>query len=104
MGKLPNEYSSTIPRVSSIVEYVYPFGWEDRERFESCLRSKGVSTLEYMKEASTGGTYVHKALEMYINWEGFTFKKYRQHVLAGISFLENEWFTILCTEKYIRCK
>jgi len=66
--KLPNKYKEGLVRVSSIVEWAFPFkGTEDEKRFHLWLKDKGVSLFDYMEEASSGGTYVHKMMENFCN-------------------------------------
>lgn len=102
MSPLPKEYSPTLPRVSSIVEFAYPFKGEDKERFLSWLWKKNIEFEDYMEEASYWGRYVHNALEKYIKTGEFTGKKYRWYVLNGISFLKTGAYEVVETEHYVR--
>lgn len=102
MSPLPKEYSPTLPRVSSIVEFAYPFKGEDKERFLSWLWKKNIEFEDYMEEASYWGRYVHNALEKYIKTGEFTGKKYRWYVLNGISFLKTGAYEVVETEHYVK--
>jgi hypothetical protein len=53
MSNLPKEYSPNLPRVSSIVEYAYPFKGEDKERFLNWLWKHNIEYTDYMEEASS---------------------------------------------------
>lgn len=61
----PPKYTPDLPRVSQIVESVYPFIGNAKERFEDWLMANDIGVEEYMQEASEGGTYVHTAMEEY---------------------------------------
>lgn len=52
MGK-PANYDSSLPRVSEIVEWAYPFTESARERFEDWLWRKDIEYADYMGEASS---------------------------------------------------
>lgn len=102
--KLPSRYKQGLARVSDIVSSVYPFSLETEERFVGWLTKYWVSHSAYMEEASTGGTYVHAALETFIlKWE-FRGKKYKGWVASGIRFLEEHKVKAIATEEYIVCR
>lgn len=101
---LPSNYSPILPRVSSLVEFAYPFKWEDKDRFLDWLWGKNISELEYMKEASEWGRYVHSMLEKYIKTWEFTGRKYKGYMRNGISFLNNGDYEVIETEYYIKTK
>lgn len=61
-----NNYVENIARVSNIVEYKFPFWWEDERRFIDWLYSKWITREEYMNIATTWGTIIHNNLENYI--------------------------------------
>lgn len=104
MWKLPKEYSPNLPRVSQIVEFKYPFKEEDKDRFLEWLWKKWVEYVDYMEEASSGGRYVHAALEKYIlTWE-FTWKKYKEYVKNWIAFLDLGEYDVVATEYYTKCR
>ena len=63
---LPSNYDQRIPRVSQIVSYFYPMDSDSLDRFLSWLNMKGILYDDYMKEASSGGRYVHSQLEKFI--------------------------------------
>ncbi len=104
MSQLPKEYSPNLPRVSSIVEFAYPFKGEDKERFLSWLWKKNIEYADYMEEASSWGRYVHNALEQYVKTWKFTGRKYKWYVLNGISFLKTGEYEVVETELYVRGK
>lgn len=98
----PTNYSLTLPRVSAIVEYFYPFSWNARERFEDWLMSNDIWVDEYMKEASEWGTFVHSKLEDYLNGKIYRWRKYRGFIDAGIRFIKEFNVIKIFTEHYIR--
>lgn len=49
---LPPKYHPTLPRVSQIVSFFYPFSGEGERRFRMWLEEKGIPYDDYMKEAS----------------------------------------------------
>ena len=53
MSNNPTNYNKDVPRVSQIVEFVYPFIGESKDRFHSWLEKHQISLADYMKEAST---------------------------------------------------
>lgn len=104
MANNPTNYKPNLPRVSSIVEFAFPFEGDGKERFLGWLEAKWVSLEDYMEEACTGGTYVHKALENYGNtwvWRG---KKYKGFVEAWIQFLKDYKVEVIAQEKYTSTK
>lgn len=107
MNKLPPKYDPNIPRVSSIVERAFPFkGTEDEKRFHMWLRDKGVDLFDYMKEASTWGTYIHSMLESFcINKKIPRLKKeYKDIVMNGVLCIQEREITPIDNEVYIRTK
>lgn len=102
MKKLPTKYIATLPRVSAIVEYFYPFTWNARERFEDWLLWNDIGVDEYMKEASTWGTFVHSKLEDYMKWKDYRWKKYRWFIEAWKSFIVDYNVSPIAMEEYIR--
>ena len=98
---IPSNYIDWLPRVSQIVESVYPFEGNSRMRFESWLMANDIDLRDYMEEASSWGTYVHKALEDYLDWIPFKGKKYKKFVAWWIKFLKDTWVKKLFTEHYI---
>ena len=62
-------YQDDIPRVSSIVEYFFPFKWTDWEkRYNEWLDNHWIDRKEYIKWACDMWTEVHKAMEEYLLW------------------------------------
>ena len=102
MNKLPKEYSPNLPRVSSIVEFAYPFKGEDKERFLSWLWKKNIDFTEYMEEASSWGRYVHNALEQFVKTWEFNWRKYKGYIKNWIDFLKNWEYEVVETEHYVR--
>lgn len=100
--RLPTKYIATLPRVSAIVEYFYPFTWNARERFEDWLLRNDIGVDEYMKEASTWGTFVHSKLEDYMKWKDYRWKKYRWFIEAWKSFIVDYNVSPIAMEEYIR--
>lgn len=103
MANNPTNYNPNLPRVSSIVEFVFPFEWEGKDRFLDWLDAKWVSLEDYMEEACTGGTYVHKAMEDYANWEKVNKRKYKKIIDNGILFHKESEITTLYSEYYVSC-
>lgn len=104
MANNPTNYSPNLPRVSSIVEFVYPFIGESKDRFHSWLAKNNISLADYMEEASTGWTYVHKAMEDLGDCKPFKWKKYKDIVNSWIQFHNDYSPTKNKSEVYIKCK
>lgn len=100
----PPKYIQDLPRVSQICEWVYPFTGYARDRFHDWLFNNDIELEDYMKEASEWGTYVHKALEEYLDGKPFKWKKYTNLVKAWIKFIKDTWIKKLSSEHYIRTK
>lgn len=98
----PPKYTPDLPRVSQIVESVYPFIGNAKDRFEDWLMANDITVEEYMKEASEGGTYVHTAMEEYAKTWIWRWKKYKKIVDAWIQFHKDTWIITLASEHYIR--
>lgn len=60
---LPDWYKEWVERVSNIVSFVYPFSWEDKQRYLKWLNINWIEEKTYMEEACTIGTFVHDAME-----------------------------------------
>jgi ribosomal protein L11 methylase PrmA len=104
MADNPTNYKPNLPRVSSIVEFAFPFIWEKKDRFLNWLEEKGVSLEDYMEEACVWGTYVHKAMEDYSNWKKPKKKKYTKIIEAGIRFHEEHKLETIGSEVYVSTK
>lgn len=105
MAAKPSGYDKDLPRVSSIVEWAYPFEWENRKRFEDWLWKNDVELGDYMKEASEGGTSVHKALETFMEWGVPKYKKrYSKIVEGGIQFIRDYEVKPIEWESYVLCR
>jgi hypothetical protein len=102
--KKPSNYSEKLPRVSSIVEFFYPFTNESRSRFYDWLSLYKVMPSDYMHEASTWGTYVHSMLEKYMKWSKITLTKYKGFIEWWIQFIKDFNINPLWMEVYIRTK
>ena len=102
---MPSTYKEGIARVSSIVESVFPFEWEDKKRFHKWLKSKDISPEIYMKVASEYGTAIHKGMEEHIAWRKYVSPEYEpqltKYVGYGAQFLEDYHARRLTTEHYI---
>ena len=98
----PPKYTPDLPRVSQIVESVYPFIGNAKERFEDWLMANDIWVEEYMQEASEGGTYVHTAMEEYAKTWIWRWKKYKKIVDAWIQFHKDTSIITLASEHYIR--
>ena len=104
MANSPSNYIPNLPRVSAIVEWVYPFIGESKDRFHGWLERNNISLEAYIKEASEGGTYVHKAMEDYGNCVPFKWRKYRSIVLSGINWHKDYSPIKNKSEVYVKCK
>lgn len=100
----PSNYKEWIPRVSSICEFIYPFHWESKDRFHWWLERNYISLSEYMREASTWGTYVHLAMETYGKTWKWRWKKYKDIVNSGIQFYNDFNVRLIEAERYVSCK
>lgn len=100
----PNNYSPNLPRVSTIVEWKYPFAWYARNRFLEWLKANSITLDDYMEEASSWGTFVHKSLEDYLNWIPFKGKKYKKIVKSWIEFIKDTGIIPIWMEEYISTK
>lgn len=100
----PSNYKEWIPRVSSICEFIYPFHWESKDRFHWWLERNYISLGEYMREASTWGTYVHLAMETYGKTWKWRWKKYTSIVNSGIQFYNDFNVRLIEAERYVSCK
>lgn len=100
----PKNYKEWIPRVSSICEFIYPFHWESKDRFHWWLERNYISLGEYMREASTWGTYVHLAMETYGKTWKWRWKKYTSIVNSGIQFYNDFNVRLIEAERYVSCK
>ena len=98
------KYTASLPRVSQIVEFAYPFAWYAKDRFLQWLRDNQIELDEYMKEASEGWTFVHLSLEEYLDGKPFKWRKYKNLINAWIKFIKDTWIKKLATEHYIRTK
>jgi len=118
MNIMPEWYMDDIARVSKIVEFVYPFEWDGKQRYldwladnvpEKRKRGFSIDEEEYMKEAQDVGTFVHLQMENRINWDNqdvdnplYTLHKEEiEHWLDYIDNLTEEWWEFL-TEVYVR--
>ena len=68
-NKLPEGYIKWVPRVSDIVSFIYPFEWENKDRYLKWLKSKNIDEDSYLTTAQTTGTYIHQIMEDYVNWD-----------------------------------
>ena len=90
MGQ-PKHYKDNLPRVSHIVEHIYPFTWTPWEKFFlNWLKEKKINANDYMTEASEWGTYIHSQLEKYLNWEELAIEssRYDDFIINGIEAIE----------------
>lgn len=105
-NELPTKYIEWIPRVSRIVEALFPFeGTEDEERFHNWLKSKDIPVDEYMSVASSYWTAIHKGMEDYINgvipYDMDYEPELSKYTGYGIDFLKKENIAPLHTEHFI---
>lgn len=101
----PSNYSAVLPRVSSIVEYFYPFTNDAKARFYDWLSLYKVNPSDYMKEASSWWTFVHGALENYMKDKTkYKWRKYKKFIEWWIKFLLDNDVTPLWMEVYFQTK
>ena len=63
---LPAEYKQGITRVSSIVEFKYPFDENSEQRFVEWLNWKWIKQKDYMHIATSWWTEIHLTMENYM--------------------------------------
>lgn len=63
---LPKWYKKWIPRVSSVVEFVFPFEGYAKENYLRWLQRNNISEKDYIKEACDVWTYIHQKMETYM--------------------------------------
>ena len=102
----PKKYNKELPRVSDIVSFVFPFeGSEADERFDSWLRVKWVNREEYMEEASSWWTFVHKQIENHMMKKKVDKdERYNWFVESWVKFIKEKKLRPLGIEKYVKCK
>jgi len=69
MNNLPEWYKEGIERVSKVVEFVYPFTWNSKERYLKWLADNDIWENDYLTEAQDVGTFIHLQMEKFIKWE-----------------------------------
>lgn len=98
---LPTKYKEGLPRVSAIVESLYPFEWSYAEwRFHEWVKSYDYSVKEYMDTASIAWTEIHLGMEKFINWEEFE-SSYPSYIEGWKMFLQENNVIPIEVEKYI---
>lgn len=99
----PSNYDKLLPRVSSIVEYFYPFIWQAKLRFLDWLASYKIAFSDYMDEASSWWTFVHSQIENYIltNKE-YDWEDYKWFIKSWIQFLKDFKVVVVGTEVYTK--
>lgn len=104
MADNPTNYDLNLPRVSSLVEFKFPFIWNKKDRFLSWLNDKWILLEDYMEEACSGGTYVHKAMEDYWYWLKPKVRKYKDIILNWIKLHNDRQIKTIYSEYYVKCK
>lgn len=111
MKKLPTKYKEWIPRVSDIVSFIYPFDGEWEQRYLDWLSKNWIKQSDYMLEATTVGTFVHKQMENYIlgheqDVDDELYSLHRKEIEFWLEFLriKKEQWAELFAELYIRDK
>ena len=66
-----SKYIEWIPRVSNIVDTLFPFWGEDEKRFHQWLKTKKIDVDEYMSTATSWWTEVHEIMEKCVKWRKF---------------------------------
>lgn len=95
-------YINWLPRVSTIVESVYPFDGNAKKRFERWLSQKWISSESYMKVASEAWTAIHLSLEKHIKGGQEDNVPFPSYVESWKKFLNELSVLPLEIEKYIR--
>lgn len=89
MKELPSGYTEWVTRVSDIVSFVFPFWWEDKERYLEWLKKNNIEEKEYLAKANEWWTYIHLCMEEYIKTEKFKRVTWFEEVLHWIIFIKN---------------
>lgn len=108
---IPKNYIKWVPRVSDIVDYVFPFDKESKKWFTFWLNKNSINEWDYMEEAQEWWTFVHNALEEYVIKRFIPTWKYNSRywdiIINWIRFIEDiiqpyidEWYDVY-TEKHI---
>lgn len=114
---LPDNYKEWIERVSNVVEFVYPFEWEAKQRYldwlfdnvpENRKRGFSINEDEYLEEAQKVWTFIHLQMEHYLLWEPLDVDDilYELHIdeinhwIKYIDSLDKDWRTFE-TEVYV---
>lgn len=126
MSNLPPWYSEGIPRVSSIVDFVFPFKWDDvnlnvwawldkagnpteqdaRLAYSSDTPYLALASI-YLREAQDVWTFIHRQLELFLEWEDLEDKEelyelHQEEIENWLTFLSEYNPNNTETEKYIR--
>lgn len=103
---LPDKYKEGIERVSNVVDFVFPFDWQDERRYEDWLKEKWIDKGEYLQAAQEMWTVVHNAIEDYIEEWMEVLPLYNQEVReeidAGVEYIRSLSIKNIETERYIR--
>lgn len=87
MSELPKWYKRWVPRVSSVVEFVYPFEWFAKENYEKWLKENNIDEDEYLTTAQDWWTFIHEQLEFRMLW-----KKLSKNKLSKLHSEELKWW------------
>lgn len=104
---LPEGYDSSIPRVSNILEFIFPFeGTENERRYLEWLAKNNIKQEEYLAGSQELGTEIHKQLEDYINkWiiiDELSDTEISKEVAYWRDWLDRTWGDNFQTKVYIK--
>lgn len=103
-----SKYKEWIPRVSDVVSFIYPFEWDNKERYIKWLELNNIPEEDYLSEAQLVWTFVHSQIERYILWFDYNhvdelFPKHIQEIVSGSAFVNKiraDWYELF-PEYYI---
>lgn len=106
--KETSKYKDWVPRVSDIVSSVYPFEWDNKDRYIKWLELNNIPEEEYLLEAQIVWTFVHSQIEKYVLWFDYDhtyelYPKHMQEIASGSAFVNKiraDWYELF-PEYYI---
>ena len=90
---LPKWYTKWVPRVSTIVSFVYPFIWTEYEKcYLQWLSKHNIDEKEYIDKACSVWTFIHKCLEdklnsIVTNKKTLLYTKYKKTITNWIDYI-----------------
>lgn len=101
-------YDMSLPRVSNIVSFIYPFEWEDKKRYLEWLKKIWTTEEEYLWWANELWTFIHNQMENHILWKKIDKKnplylEVKEEIRNWIKYLNEliaSWYKLL-SEVYL---